>query len=105
MQQAMFHQFSGACGEYKFLCRNKDTNLLPFKEEIENELDNLCNITYSEEELEYLSKIRFIKPDFIEFLRLFKLNRNHIKVSDVDGILDIRARGPLYLVSPFEIYV
>ena len=105
MQQAMFHQFSGACGEYKFLCRNKDTNLLPFKEEIENELDNLCNITYSEEELEYLSKIRFIKPDFIEFLKLFKLNRNHIKVSDVDGILDIRARGPLYLVSPFEIYV
>jgi len=105
MQQVMFHQFSGACGEYKFLCRNKDMNLLPFKEEIENELDSLCNITYSEEELEYLSKIRFIKPDFIEFLKLFKLNRNHIKVSDIDGVLDIRARGPLYLVSLFEIYV
>lgn len=105
MQQAMFHQLPGACGTYKFLCRNKGIDLRPLRDTIEEELDALCELKYTDDELNYLASIRFIKPDFIEFLRLFKLNRNHIKVRERDGVLDIRASGPLYLVSPFEIYV
>jgi len=104
MMQAMFHQFPGAVGEYKFLCRN-NIDLLPFKKEIDEELDNLCELQYTEDELNFLSKIRFIKPDFIEFLRLFRLNRNHIQTAEVEKKLDIRAKGPLYMSSPFEIYV
>lgn len=105
MLQAMFHRLTGADGVYKFLCRNKGIDLRPLRFRIEEELDALCDLKFRDDELKYLSTIRFIKPDFIEFLRLFKLNRDHIKVTEVDGCLDIRTKGPLFLGSPFEIYV
>jgi nicotinate phosphoribosyltransferase len=49
--------------------------------------------------------IRYIKPDFVEFLRLFQFNRKYIKVGERGGKLDIVIEGPWLHVIMFEIPV
>jgi nicotinate phosphoribosyltransferase len=46
-----------------------------------------------------------MKPDYIEFLRLFQLNRDFIQVRTEGERLVIEAEGPQLHVMPFELYV
>ena len=72
MNQVMFHKHTNLNGVYLFKCRNKD---VVFTEEIVNEInaqiDHLCTLRFTDEELDYLSSLRFIKSDYVEFLRLW----------------------------------
>ena len=104
MAQVVLHQFPDAWVKYRFKCRN-DIDLLPYKDEIEKEIDHLCTLKFTEKELKYLSSIRFMKRDFVEFLRLFQLNRKFIKVSNKDNKLDITVEGPWLHTIFFEIFV
>ncbi|MFW6219854.1 MAG: nicotinate phosphoribosyltransferase [bacterium] len=104
MAQVVLHQFPDAWVKYRFKCRN-DVDLLPYKEEIEREIDNLCTLKFNKKELKYLSNIRFIKKDFVEFLRLFQLNRDFIKITNKDNKLDITVEGPWLHTIFFEIFV
>ncbi|MBD3261514.1 MAG: nicotinate phosphoribosyltransferase [Candidatus Altiarchaeales archaeon] len=105
MAQMFMHQFPGATGKYRFKCRNKGIDLLPYREEIERQIDHLCTLKISPVMLAYMSAQRFYKPDFIEFLRLFQFNRDYIHVGERDGELDIWAEGPLVNTMLFEIPV
>lgn len=109
MMQTILHQQPEALSEYAFKCRNQPLRPLSgLKEEIEAQLDHLCGLRFSEEELSYLASLRFIKPDFIDFLRLFQLQRRFIDVSVPKGKpdeLDIRVKGPMLHCMLFEIYV
>ena len=107
MLQAFYHaaEFRLVNVQWKFTCRNKEyldlTTLIP---ELQRQLDHLCTLSFTDEELDYLSKLSFIKPDFIEFLRMFKLNTKFIHLhSDGDNI-SLRFDGPLLHVTLFEIY-
>ncbi len=105
MGQVFFNRFADVNGKYRFKCRNADVNLLPYRKEIEDELDDLCNLSITDKEHEYLKTIRFFKPGYLEYLRNFKLNRNFIHTGERDGNLDIWCEGPIYAVSQFEIFV
>jgi nicotinate phosphoribosyltransferase len=106
MWQALLHRHPAAQAEYEFVCRNQPAYpLSALKAEVEQELDHLCSLTFSEEELDYLRRLRFIKSDFVDFLSLFRFQRRFISV-DTDGpVLVIRAVGPQVHVTGFEIYV
>lgn len=105
MQQTVLHQFPGAMVEYRFKCRN--TPLVPlatFKEEIEREIDALCAAIFSDSELAYLANLRYMKPDFIDFLRIFRLQRQFVEVKvDKAGELEIIVTGPWLHTIPFEV--
>jgi len=105
MGQFFYHQFPAATAEYRFKCRNDDVDLLPYKNEIENEIDHLCSLRYTEQELAYYATKSYIKSDYLEFLRLFQFNPKYIEIGEREGKLDIHPTGPLTHVSPFEIYV
>ncbi|HEX5362638.1 MAG TPA: nicotinate phosphoribosyltransferase [Gallionella sp.] len=108
MLQVFLHSFPAAEGEYRFKCRNKPgVPLSKFREEIEAQIDHLCTLRFRPEELGYLRGLRFIKPDFVDFLELFQFRRRFISVkesADKEG-LDIVAKGPLVSVMLFEIFV
>lgn len=106
MWQALLHRHPNAHGEYEFRCRNEPAYpLAELKEEVERELDHLCEMLFTEEEVEYLRGLRFIKSDFADFLTVFRFQRKFITV-DTDGPhLRIRAVGPVVHVMGFEIYV
>ena len=104
MMQAVLHQFPGAQVEYKFKCRTPGIQLVPYMEEIRAEIRHLCTLRFTEDELAYMASMRFIKSDFVDFLRLFQLNDKYVTLTPLDnGELDIRIRGPWLHTILFEI--
>ncbi|ADY83439.1 nicotinate phosphoribosyltransferase [Acinetobacter pittii PHEA-2] len=75
-------------------------------DDLNEQLDHLCNLKYKEDELQYLRKLRFIKSDFVDYLELFQLKRRFIQASiDAEGRLDIHIEGPMVQAMMFEIFV
>ncbi|CCG19350.1 nicotinate phosphoribosyltransferase [Taylorella asinigenitalis 14/45] len=108
MMQAVLHQFPSAQAEYHFKCRTEGVDLKPLIPKIQEEVDYLCSLQFTEEELQYMGSFRFIKPDFIEFLGLFHMPRNriHIQASDDDnGGIQIIAKGSWLHTILFEVPV
>jgi len=105
MLQLVLHHFSDATATYRFKCRNKDVDLIPCIPMINKELDHLCSLKFTKDELNYLSNYPFFKPDFIDFLEDYQLKRKYITVSQKDGKMDITIQGPLLQTLMFEIYV
>ncbi|GAB3385732.1 nicotinate phosphoribosyltransferase [Massilia agri] len=106
MWQALMHSHPGANGEYEFRCRNEPAYpLAELKEDVERELDHLCELMFTEDEVAYLRGLRFIKSDFADFLTLFRFQRKFIQVSTSGPHLRIHAAGPLVHVMGFEIFV
>lgn len=103
MQQAVFHQFPAAQVEYQFRCRNK-ADLRPIMTRVRGAIDNLSDLRFKKDELEYLRSLRFIKPDFIEFLRIFRFNKEFVTVSKNEaGELCIDIKGPWLHTILFEV--
>ncbi|CAN7628202.1 nicotinate phosphoribosyltransferase [Acidovorax sp. LjRoot118] len=106
MWQALLHGHPQTQSEYRFVCRNQSayplTDLLA---DVNAELDHLCTLRFAPDELAYVGGLRYIKSDFIDFLRIFQFQRNFIEASAEDGQLHIVARGPQVHVMGFEIFV
>jgi nicotinate phosphoribosyltransferase len=99
MMQVVLHQYASAWVRYAFRWRNWDemrlkTSLADFKNKIDAQIDQLCELRFRENELNYLAAFYFFKPDFIEYLRLFQLNRAYIHTDIGDGQLKIHIEGP-----------
>ncbi|THB69673.1 MAG: nicotinate phosphoribosyltransferase [Gammaproteobacteria bacterium] len=104
MMQVVLHHFPQAEVEYRFKCRTEGVDLRGYVEKVNVELDNLCSLRFTKEELEYLRNLRFIKDDFVEFLRLFQLNREYIKVS-ANEEMEIVIQGSWLHTIMFEVPV
>lgn len=106
MWQALLHSHPGAVAEYGFFCRNQTVfPLADLKDEVEAELDHLCTLSFSPDELEYLGKLRYIKSNFVDFLSVFRFQRRFIEVRTEGETLVVRAKGPIAHVMGFEIFV
>ena len=108
MMQVVLHHFPGAEAEYKFRCRTPGVDLVPYIEEIREEIRGLCAQRFTEQELDYLRGWRFMKSDFIDFLELFHLNERYIEVTPSpkgNGEISIAIRGPWLHTILFEVPV
>ena len=107
MDQVIFHKHTDLCGKYYFKCRNDDVDFTPeMEQEINEQIDSLCTLRFTREELDYLRSIRFIKGDYVEFLRLWRPIRDYVKVGrDEDNKLSVVVDGPLFSAMQFEIYL
>ena len=108
MNQVMFHKHTNLNGVYIFKCRNKDVTFTQeMVDEINAQIDHLCTLKFTDEELDYLGSLRFIKSDYVEFLRLWHPIRKYVRCwrDSYDGQLNIEVEGPLFSVMQFEIYL
>ena len=109
MLQVVLHKFPQTDSVYHFRCRNLEDTVYPLSDildELNQQLDYLCQLTFKEDELQYLRNLRFIKSDFVDYLELFQLKRRFIKASiDAEGRLDIWIEGPMVQAMMFEIFV
>ncbi len=107
MDQVIFHKHTDLCGEYYFRCRNEGVCFTKeMFEEICAQTDHLCTLRFTKEELDYLRSIRFIKRDYVEFLRLWRPIRDYVDIDLTDeGELKIVVSGPLFSAMQFEIYL
>ena len=108
MMQVVLHHFPAAQVEYRFKCRTPGAALSPYIAELRAEIQKLCQLQFSEDELAYLRSLRFIKSDFVDFLGLFKLNEKYISISpskSLPGEIEINVKGPWLHTILFEIPV
>lgn len=107
MCQALLKEYPNTMAKFKFKCRNKELRFTGQQMGILNdEIDNLCSLRFSYRELQYLRCIRYFEPFFIEYLRMFSMNRDHIVCyNDKDGILQIETDGPTSSTCWFEVPV
>lgn len=107
MDQVIFHKHTDLCGKYYFKCRNPGVVFTPeMVKEIKEQIDHLCSLRSRPEELDYLRSIRFIKRDYVEFLRLWHPIRDYVTIDLTEsGELQIVVDGPLFSAMQFEIYL
>ena len=107
MNQVIFHKHTDLCGQYFFKCRNENVVFTAdMKKEIDRQIDMLCKLSFTKEELDYLREIRFIKNDYVEFLRLWHPIREYVRTElTKDGHLIVEVSGPIFSAMQFEIYL
>lgn len=106
MWQALLHSHPANQAEYEFVCRNEP--LFPLTElldEVNEQLDLLCKLTFTDSELGFLGSLSYMKSDFIDFLRIFRFQRKFISARAEGTRLVVTAKGPQVHVMGFELYV
>ena len=105
MGQAIYHQFSDYKTTWTFKCRNKDVFFTPeMVEEIKAQIMLYCSLRFTEEELDYLHKIRWIKGSYVDFLRLWSPRYEDFTITNEgDCGLSIETKGTWLNTSMYEI--
>ena len=106
MLQPMLHSMPANLAEYRFVCRSAPGYpLANIRDEVERQIEHLCTLRFTEDELLYLGGLRYMKSDFVDFLRIFRLQHRYITVAADGDDLSIVAKGPQIHVMLFEIFV
>jgi nicotinate phosphoribosyltransferase len=106
MWQAMLHSHPQTQAEYSFVCRNQPAYpLAELLADVNEQLDHLCSLRFTPGELAYLRGLRYIKSDFVDFLRIFSFQREFITATAKGDVLRIQANGPQVHTMAFEIFV
>lgn len=105
MGQAIYHQFSEYKTTWTFKCRNKDVHFTKeMVEEIKRQVKLFCSLRFTEDELSYLDKIRWIKGSYVDFLRLWHARFEDFTIDDnAECGLNIEASGTWLNTSMYEI--
>lgn len=105
MGQAIYHQFSDYKTTWTFKCRNKGVHFTAeMVEEIKDQIKAFCNLRFTEDELQYLENIKWIKGSYVDFLRLWQPRYEDFTISaEGDNGLSIETRGTWLNTSMYEI--
>ena len=105
MGQAIYHQFSDYKTTWSFKCRNEGIYFTEeMVEEIKRQIKLYCNLHFTEDELDYLNHIRWLKGSYIDFLRLWhpRFEDYEIKHEGEKG-LTIETKGTWLNTSMYEV--
>ena len=105
MGQAIYHQYSDYKTTWTYKCRNTDVFFTPeMVEEIKRQIRLYCSLSFTEDELEYLNDISWIKGSYVDFLRLWRPRYEdfHFSTDDPTG-LALEATGTWLNTSMYEI--
>lgn len=105
MGQAIYHQFSDYKTTWSFKCRNKDVHFTDeMVAEIKRQIQLYCNLRFTEDELEYLNHIKWIKGSYVDFLRLWKPRFEDFEITtNAECGLAIETKGTWLNTSMYEI--
>jgi len=103
----VLHQHPDTMAEYMFKCRTNGVDFRPYIGEIIGNVNSMCReLQFMKGDLEYLADWRYMKPDYIQLLKLFRFDRNYINITIVNKYdLDIRIAGPWLHTILFEVPV
>ena len=107
MGQAIYHQFTDYKTTWSFKCRNTDVHFTPeMVEEIKEQIKAYCDLRFTEDELEYLHNIKWLKGSYVDFLRLWQPRYEDFEIStNADCGLSIETFGTWLNTSMYEIPV
>lgn len=106
MGQAIFHQFPGYMTTWNFKCRNEGIRFThEMIEEIRRQIKLYCSLSFTEDELDYLKSIEWIKRNYVDYLRLWHPRFEDFRIKETaDGSgLSIETEGTWANTSFYEI--
>ena len=103
MQQCALRQFSDVWVRYVFKSRNILDWTFEMHEELLRQIKYFSSLNFKKDELEYLASLRFIKKDYIEFLKLYRPLEEHVKALFDNDKLTVEIEGPWYQTILWEI--
>ena len=106
MGQAIYSQFPSYTTKWEFRCRNRGVRFtLEMIKEIREQIDAYCGLRFTDDELDYLKSIKWLKPAYVDFLRLWHPRREDIHVEEIDDGPGMRiwAEGSWLNTSPLEV--
>ena len=105
MGQAIYHQFPGYKTTWSFKCRNKDVKFTKgMVEEIKEQIRAYCQLRFTEDELDYLDNIKWLKGSYVDFLRLWQPRYEDFEIgTDAECGLTIETKGTWLNTSMYEI--
>jgi nicotinate phosphoribosyltransferase len=105
MGQAIFHNIKNAHTKWELTIRSKGVKTGYLKDEVNYQIDHLCELKHGTDELQFLDSIPYLTYDFIEYLEDFRLKRKYINVESYDDQLHITAEGPEERIHWYETLV
>ena len=107
MGQAIYHQFPSYKTTWTFKCRNKDVKFTPeMVEEIKHQIKAYCDLRFTEDELQYLDNIKWIRGSYVDFLRIWKPRYEDFEITtEAECGLFLEAKGTWLNTSMYEIPV
>lgn len=102
MQQAVYHRYHHIHVVAEFRCRG-DELLGEYASEIREQIQMMSQLALTEDEFAYLSGLPFFTQDYLNWLKAFRYNPEHVTVSDRNGHLDVRIEGPWREVIMWEV--
>jgi len=105
MGQTIYHQFTSYKTTWTFKCRNQDVFFTPeMVEEIKEQIQAYCKLRFTEDELQYLNNIKWLKGSYVDFLRLWQPRYEDFEITtnSKDG-LAIETKGTWLNTSMYEI--
>ena len=105
MGEAIYHQFSDYKTTWTFKCRNTDVHFTAdMVQEIKEQIKAYCSLRFTEQELDYLNRITWIKGSYIDFLRLWQPRYEDFEIgTEADCGLTIETKGSWLNTSMYEI--
>lgn len=105
MGQCIYHQFSDYKTTWTFKCRNTDVHFTEeMVEEIKEQIKAYCQLRFTEDELQYLENIKWIKGSYVDFLRIWQPRYEDFEIStDAECGLSIETKGSWLNTSMYEI--
>lgn len=105
MCQAIYHQFSDYKTTWTFKCRNTDVKFTPeMVKEIKRQIKLYCSLKFTEDELDYLHNIKWLKGSYIDFLRLWQPRYEDFEITtNAECGLSIETKGTWLNTSMYEI--
>lgn len=107
MGQAIYHQFPEYMTTWTFKCCNEGVKFTPeMVEEIKEQIKAYCNLRFTEDELDYLDEIKWIKGSYVNFLRIWQPRYEDFEISGEGACgLSIETKGTWLNTSMYEIPV
>ncbi len=114
MGHAVYYNYPDAVVEYRFKDRAKVIKAVHILDQLNKEIDHLCSIEFTTNEINFLTQTGLFRPNFIASLHPksavrkdgFRLNRDHIRCTATkDGLIDIHIKGPWKDTIFFEVPV
>lgn len=102
MQQAVYHRYRNINVVAEFRCRG-DELLGEYAGEIRLQIQKMSQLALTDDEFTYLSGLPFFTRDYLNWLKTFRYNPEHVTVSDHNGHLHVRIEGPWREVIMWEV--
>jgi nicotinate phosphoribosyltransferase len=105
MMQCVFHHFRSTKARYKFISRktNIGEKIGPLRYLIQEQINQLCLLTFNQEQINYLKSLNLFQADFLDYLSAFRLNSDHLQIKATDQTFELIIEGPWVETILFEV--